>query len=353
MSSLLPKLIFYFKKPQLIIVTGKARDLTAEAIFQVLKSHFDVEKIKKLNLKNILKNKTLIFPSNLEEDLTYFVKNLEKPILVVTHVGEIPPDVYFFAGEKKDVKKILKLAKELPLGGSLILNFDDETVREIGDKIQLSPLTFGFQEANLRASDIKLNTGTNFKVDYQGNIIPVWLENLFGKENIYAALAAMCCGICFGLNLVEISQALKDFQGLEGKMQLKRGIKDSQILDGSASTSPFAMAEALKILGEMKAEGRKIAVLGDILGIERAVQAHESIGEKVAEVADLLFTVGPRAKFFAKGAKIRGLEKTFSFDTSKEVALSLKKEIKKGDLILVNGSKEMKMGEIVKEIKAI
>lgn len=222
MSDLFIKLIFYFKRPRLIVVTGKERNLTAEAIFQVLRAYFKVAKIEKLNLKSVLRNKVLILVSTLQEPLDYFVENGEKPILVVTHIGEIPPDVYWFAGEKEDIKKIAKLAKRFPVEASLILNFDDETVREIGDKSKAFCLTFGFQEnAQLQVSDFHTNKiGTNFKINFQGNIVPIWLENLFGRANIYAALAAVSCGLQLDLNLVEISQALKNFKGLDGKMKL-------------------------------------------------------------------------------------------------------------------------------------
>ena len=55
----------------------------------------------------------------------------------------------------------------MPAHGYLILNFDDETVREIRDETNLKELTFGFQEkADFRATDIKLNSGTNFKINY-------------------------------------------------------------------------------------------------------------------------------------------------------------------------------------------
>jgi len=278
------------------------------------------------------------------------------PILVVTHIGDIPFDKDFFAGPREKTKEIIKLAKILPAQGFLILNFDDETAREIKTETIAHSLTFGFQEgADFRASDIKLNTGVNFKINYKGNIVPVWLEKLFGKEQIYSALAAASCGVIFDLNLVEISQALKVYQGLPGKMRLIKGIKNSWVLDDSESAAVFSMTEALEILGKIQGIKRKIAVLGDILGIGKyTIEAHESIGERVAKSADLLFTFGPRAKFIAQGAYTKGmaLEKIFKFDTIKEGKIRLQDEIKEGDLILIDGSKEMEMEKIVKEIKA-
>jgi len=368
--NLLSKLIFFLRKPKIIIVTGNGRICAAEAIFQVLKQHFKVKKIsdfklalpssREISLLDLVKrNEILIFETEVEKYkvFEFLVKNSRLPILVVTQVGEIPFDRDFFAGEKKDVEEILKLAKILPAFSPLILNFDDETIREIKDLTNLKTLTFGFQErADFRATDIKLNLGTNFKLNYQGNIVPIWLERLFGKEQIYAALAAISVGIIFDLNLVEISQAFKNYQSLPGKMRLIKGIKDSLILDDSESASVFSMIEALEILGKIEIKGRKIAVLGDILGIGKyVIEAHEAIGERVARVANLLFTIGPRAKFIAQGAYTKGMseEKIFQFEKIEEIGKALRDEIKEGDSILVDGSKEMEMSKIVEEIKAI
>ena len=95
----------------------------------------------------------------------------------------------------------------------LILDFDNEDIRTLIGKAMAKILTFGFQDgADLRATDINLNyisRGVNFKINYQGNVVPIWLEKYLGEEQIYAALAAISVGIIFGLNLVEISQALK------------------------------------------------------------------------------------------------------------------------------------------------
>jgi UDP-N-acetylmuramoyl-tripeptide--D-alanyl-D-alanine ligase len=357
MFNFLTKFIFYWKKPKIVIVTGEGKACATEAIFQVLRNFFKVEKIKRFSLKNLWKNEILILESKIEKvkPFKFLIKSSQLSILVVTQIGQIPPEVDFFAGEREKTEKIREVAKILPPFAFLILNFDDETVREIKDETNLKEITFGFQEkADFRATDIKLNTGTNFKVNYKGNIVPIWLEKVFGKEQIYSALAACAVGTIFDLNLVEISQSLKNYQSLPGKMRLIEGIKNSSILDDSENASPFSMAEALEILGKIEAK-RKIAVLGDILGIEKyVIEAHEAIGERVTKVADLLFTVGSRAKFFAQGAFKKGMEreKIFQFEEIEEAKKNLKKEIKEGDLILVDGSKEMRMGEIIKEIKA-
>jgi UDP-N-acetylmuramoyl-tripeptide--D-alanyl-D-alanine ligase len=277
--------------------------------------------------------------------------------LVITHVGEIPFEEDFFAGEKEKLKKTIELAKKLRAQNWLILNYDDETVREIDDITNLNTLTFGFSErANFFATDIKLNHGTNFKLNYKGNIIPFWLEGTFGKEQIYSALAAAAVGTVFGLNLVEISQLMKEYKTLPGRMRLIEGIKGSWVLDDSESATVFSMIEAIEILGRVPGFKRKIAVLGDVVGIGKyTIEAHQTIGERVARNANLLFTFGQRAKFIAKGAIEKMMEENriFSFDKIEEGIEKLKETIKGGDLILVDGSKEMRMSEIVDQIRKI
>ena len=353
---------FIIKKPKVIIVTGEGRKVAKEAIFQVLKQHLKID-------DGILLLETDFKNSSAVKNFKFLIKNSSLPILVVTHVGDIPFDKDsnppttlpqagpFFAGEREKTLKIRELTKCLPAQGYLILNFDDETVREIKDETNLKELTFGFQvEADFQASDIKLNTGTNFKINYKGNIVPIWLEKLFSKEQIYAALAAIAVGTIFGLNLVEISQALKSYQSLPGKMRLIKGIKNSWVLDDSESATIFSMIEAIEILGRLEGFKRKIVVLGDVMRIGKyTIEAHEAVGERVAKNTDLLFTIGERAKFIAQGAIQKGmsLEKIFQFDTINEGKLKLREEMKEGDLILVDGSKEMEMRKVVEEIKAL
>lgn len=358
MVGLLSKLIFLLKKPRVIIVVGKGRALAAEAIFQVLKQKFKTEKITRENF-GFLWGEILIFETELEkiEDLRFFVKNSKMPIFLTTHVGEVPPDKYFFTGERKETENMRKLIRILPPFSYLVLNFDDETIRELGDDSNIPALTFGFQEGvDLRASDLHFNHGINFKINYKGNVVPIWLDSLYGKEQIYGVLAAVVCGVIFDFNLVDVSQALKFYKGLPGRMRLIRGIKNSWLLDDSATSSVFSMIEALEILGKIEiGQNKKIAVLGDILRIGKyAVEAHEAIGEKITKSADLLFTIGSRVKFIAQRAKNNGFpeENIFQFDDTRQMLSVLKTKIKEKDLVLVDGSTEMKMDEIVQEIQA-
>ncbi|MBI2450571.1 MAG: hypothetical protein HYV47_03495 [Candidatus Nealsonbacteria bacterium] len=341
---------FFFQRPKVILVAGNGKKTAKEAISKVLNRYFKI-------------GKEIVILDTDAKDAELFLKRSRLPILVATHIGEYHPDREFFAGEMDQALEIEKLAEAIPAHGFLVLNFDDETIRDIKNKSIAHPLTFGFgSRANVSGTDIVLtqfpSLGTNFKINNDGNIVPCWLENLFGKENIYAALAAAAVGLALDLNLVEISEALKGYGGLLGRMKLAKGIKKSLILDDAESASSLSMLESLRILkqiGETCPEPcRRVAVLGDIVGIGKyAIEAHEALGEEIKNSADLLVTVGERAKFFSEGAKSKGMaeDKIFQFSDVVSASKFLQSEIKEGDLILVDGSKEMSMIDIVKEIE--
>jgi len=83
-------------------------------------------------------------------------------------------------------------------------------------------------------------------------------------------------------NSIKVSEALKSYSSVPGKMRLIKGIKNSLILDDCKSSTALSMIEAIEILGKIPVEGRKIAVLGDIIGIGKyTIEAHETIGENI------------------------------------------------------------------------
>lgn len=195
MFNLLLKLIFYFKKPRVVIVVGENRHSAKEAISLVL------------NKCCGFLEKTFLFEADLKkakelEKFKFLVKNSSLPVLVAVST----------IGEKEEINKIRDLAKFIPSAGYLVLNRDGETTEEIKKEMNLNVLTFGFQEgADFLATDINLSEGTNFKINYKENTVPVWLGGTSGEERIYSALSAIAAGTIFDLNLVEISQALKSY----------------------------------------------------------------------------------------------------------------------------------------------
>lgn len=293
-------------------------------------------------------------------DMKYLLGIAKPHIGVFTAMGEVPVHVEFFAGPEGILKEKAKLIQSLPATGFAILNADDERVMSMRELARANVITFGFSEnADMRISNFQNyvdedNGGVKFKLVYGGSTVPVMIDGCLGKTPAYASAIASVVGLIFGMNLVKTAEALAAYRAPNGRERVLKGVKHSLIIDDTYNASPLAMREALYTLGTLRAK-RKIAVLGDMLELGKyTLSAHEEVGKLVADSADLLFTVGTRAKIIAEGAAKAGLskKKIFSFVNIYEAGMQLQQKVQKGDVLLVKGSQGVRMERIVKEVMA-
>jgi UDP-N-acetylmuramoyl-tripeptide--D-alanyl-D-alanine ligase len=153
------------------------------------------------------------------------------------------------------------------------------------------------------------------------------------------------------MNLVEIAEAMKDYQIPTGRTKFIPGDKGSWILDDTYNACPDSVLAALDLIKEIKAK-RRVAILGDMKELgDSSKQAHELIGEAVSESVDVFIAVGEEMALakdviIEKNLKIE----VFWFENSDEAKKSVKKMIQKGDLVLIKGSRAMEMEKITKEV---
>jgi UDP-N-acetylmuramoyl-tripeptide--D-alanyl-D-alanine ligase len=290
-------------------------------------------------------------------DMERLIKWMKFDVAVITALSEIPVHVEYFQDPEELIKEKIKLIQKLSSEQYAVLNGDDSAILNFKEQTKARLTTYGFSEGNdLRASNYHLNSnGIAFKIDYKGNIVPMRIPKVLGRQNVYVALSALATGLALGLNLVEIAETLAKFQPPPGRLNLISGIKNSLILDDSYNSSPVAAAAALEVLKELPSK-RKITVLGDMLELGKfTIDEHKKVGALVKDYGiDLLFTVGPRSKFTAEEARAEGFnpENIFEFSISDEVKKEVQEKIEEGDLILVKGSQSMRMEKIVEEIMA-
>lgn len=301
-------------------------------------------------------------------DISYLTDFVKCSIGVVTAIGEIPVHVEFFQSADQVAKEKSNLVRCLDQQGWAVLNYDDQRVREMMRKTSGQIFTYGFDEkADLRASNFEQRledlseAGISFKVDYQGSNVPLRLRNLYALHQVYAILTGVAVGLIFKMNLVEIAQALKNYESPAGRLHLIRGIKNTWLIDDTYNSSPSSSLAALDLLEKMaSASGgdepvRKIAALGDMLELGSFTEeAHRKIGARAARVADILLAVGAKSIFIADEAKKNGLakENVWYFASSEDAGRELQNLIKEGDIILVKGSQGIRMERIVKELMA-
>ncbi len=318
--------------------------------------------------------KNLIFTSDYPEvlvleygvdrpgDMSYLLSIAKPQIGVVTAIGKIPVHVEFFSGPEGVAKEKSKLVSFLPATGFAILNADDDVVAKMREQTRAHVVTFGFSpKADMRITNFQNRfdpetgeAGISFKLKYGGSMVPVRANGVFGKTAAYASAVGAATGLVFGMNLVKISEALSRYTGPAGRLRVIPGIREAMLIDDTYNASPHAMREALETLGAVKAK-RRIAVLGDMLELGHyTMEAHKEIGKQAAKVADLLVTVGHRAKFIAEAAAGAKMPKKdiAAFESVSEAGVYLAERMKKGDLVLAKGSQGVRMEKVVKALMA-
>jgi len=294
-------------------------------------------------------------------DISYLTSIAPCDIGVLTNIGEAHME--FFGSQDNILKEKQIILTRLAKAGLAIVNIDDPLIFKIKDKIKAKNLTVSInKKANIVASEVantypvKIgdNYGVRFKISYNGSIVPFILPQVLGDYQVYSALLATAVGIGFGLNLVEIAKALREWNPPNGRMRVLSGIKNSWLIDDSYNASPKATSVAVKTLSEFPTGHFRIAVLGDMLELGNITEIeHKKIGKLVAEVGiDKLVAVGERARFIIEGALKQGMpsDYCFHFDNSDEAKKFVQELIQEGDVILIKGSQGARMEKIVKEV---
>ena len=276
-----------------------------------------------------------------------FLCDIAQPhIGVVTNVGTVHAER---AGSQEAIAKgKSELIQALPADGVAILNFDDPWVRRMEEKSKARVFFYGLSpEADLWADEIEglgLD-GIRFRLHYKGETLHSRIP-MIGRHSVHTALRAASVGLNDGLNWQEI------FEGLShGHAQLRlvavRSSSGALILDDTYNASPESMLAALNLLDEM--EGRKIAVLGDMLELgPYEKQGHEMVGMRSAQVVTTLLTLGARAHMIAAAARRAGMKPSqiFEFERSELIVDWLNKNLTSNDAVLVKGSHGLRMDRI-------
>jgi UDP-N-acetylmuramoyl-tripeptide--D-alanyl-D-alanine ligase len=237
--------------------------------------------------------------------------------------------------------------------GVIVVNQNDANVVKCAKGYPGKRVTFGVEvPGDVMAQGIRIEggKGVRFTLTMRGGEVEAAFP-MMGISSVYNALAGTAVASIFGVQLKEIKERLEGFKPFSMRMEIIRLDNGATIINDTYNANPRSMELALKALSEVEEAERGIAVLGDMLELGQiSEEAHARVGEKVASLGvDLLFTLGERAETIAKEARRAGLNEgrvVVSMDY-RDLINSLKRTIKRGDWILVKGSRSMSMEKIV------
>lgn len=274
---------------------------------------------------------------------------------VITNIGEA--HIGLLGSRDNIFKAKSELLQSLDKDGKAIINRDDPYFFKMLEIVKDKKVyTFGIENrSDIMARNIRMvsDKGIRFTLEVQNDKSREIYFPLLGRYNIYNALAAVAVAFALGIELDLIERRLSSFKPLDLHMQLSNFYNDIKILNDSYNASPLSVKSALETLAEVAQNNRKIAILGDMLELgERTDFYHREIGKEVAKLSiDILITVGQGGKIIAQSSKEEGMaeERVFSFEKNEKINLAKKllNLIKPGNFVLLKGSREMKMEEIL------
>jgi UDP-N-acetylmuramoyl-tripeptide--D-alanyl-D-alanine ligase len=229
----------------------------------------------------------------------------------------------------------------------LIYNEDDPLVREIAENFHGKKVSFGKSlQSTIRAEDIKFTEkGVEFLLKTPSGGIKV-SSKVLGEGGVYCSLAASSAAIVMGIPLKKIGEGLSSFEPLPLRGCVVK-LKDFWIIEDCYNSNPMSLRSALNALSSLS--GRKIAVLGDMaeLGVWAEVY-HKEVGRWCAQLGiDALFLLGKWAESIASGALEEGFKGFLLIGKDHvEIGRALKEYVKKGDFVLLKGSRIMEMERI-------
>ncbi len=352
-------------RPVMLGITGtNGKTTTKELIYAVLSSSYKTHK----NVKNY--NNEIGVPFTLLQlDEGHEAAIIE---MGMNHTGEIErlsllvsPEIGVitnigaghleFLGSMENVAFAKsEIMKGMKKGSTLIVNKDTECfhlIKKIADDNGIKLFTFGLDAgSDLKPDSFKLSAEKTVLV-YKNETVTV---PLYGRHNVYNILAALAVSEMMNIKIHQAAEALSGFINVGGRSEIiDRGYT---VINDTYNSNPLSSLFALESVCDVFPGRRKIAVLADMKELgESSCVYHVKVGEFAgARNFDLLLLYGEMSQYYEKGALSAGMNSSSVkiFDSKEDIAIYLNGYLKEKDVVLVKGSRSMKMEDVVNRLIA-
>jgi UDP-N-acetylmuramoyl-tripeptide--D-alanyl-D-alanine ligase len=270
---------------------------------------------------------------------------------IITNIGIA--HIEFMGSPEAISKEKGALAEAVEPEGTVILNADDPFSEGIAARTRAKVVFAGTTGGTVRAIEIRQSAdGCEFTILEGAHRCRAQLP-VPGLHMVQNALLAVAAGRAFGLSIEECAAGLATAPLTKARLQIKE-IGGVQFLDDSYNANPDSMNAALRTLVELDADGKRIAVLGEMRELgDESERGHREVGETAATLAvDRLITIGDSAKLIAQAARAAGLEKVSAVRSTDEAADLLGEIAEPGDLVLIKGSRAARTEEVIEQFGA-
>jgi UDP-N-acetylmuramoyl-tripeptide--D-alanyl-D-alanine ligase len=240
-----------------------------------------------------------------------------------------------------------------------VLNADDERVAAFAEVARGRVIFFGTQpRADFRAENIEERglEGAAFDFVWPGGRARLELP-LIGRHNAMNALAALAAASVWGIGAAEAKRVFAGLTPADKRGEVVRFEEGFSVINDTYNSSPAALTALLELLAATPGYRRRIVAAGEMLELgNSSAELHRECGRLAARMGriDWIIGVQGRAEDFVKAAIDAGhrADRTRFFANSQEAAEFAKEFVEPGDILLLKGSRGVRMERVLEAIDA-
>lgn len=359
---------YYLNKvnPRVVAVTGSnGKTTTKDMIAKILSTSNNVAKTPQ-NFNNEIGVPFTILNMPTNTEVLVVEMGMDRPgqidhlssianpdISVITMIGEA--HIEFFGTRDKIADAKMEITDHLQEDGSFIFNGDEPLLLERAKKVEQNQQTFGRHDSNsLYATNIVPGkTTTKFTTNLWPDLefeIP-----MMGEYNVNNALAAILVGQISHIKPEAMQKALSELFVTENRTEWIKAKNGADILSDVYNSNPTAAIEVLNSLKEIKTDGRKLIVLGDMLELgDASEKLHESLAAHIdAENFAKVYLVGDYMKFLRDKLSDKYNSNDllwYGKDQLTDLTKDLETELKPNDTILLKASHGIHLENVLHDL---
>ncbi|MBP1046807.1 UDP-N-acetylmuramoyl-tripeptide--D-alanyl-D-alanine ligase [Enterococcus sp. BWM-S5] len=355
--------VYYLKKmaPSVIGITGSnGKTTTKDMVDAVLAQKFRTYKTQGNYNNDIgLPYTILHMPEDTEKvilemgmdhagEISFLSKLAQPDVAAITMIGEAHIE---YLGSRQGIAAAkMEIVDGLKSDGLLLVPNEEPLLEPMIKERSQTIKTFGWNsdavyqgtvsEAGKEYTDFTI---TGFKEPFR---IPVP-----GSYNVTNALVAVGIGQWFGLSEKEIAKGLAELVVTKNRTEWLKAANGADILSDVYNANPTAMKLVLDNFRVMAGNGKRLAVLGDMLELgPESKDMHRSVGEFLnpQEISEV-FLYGEEMRSLYDDLKERYKEHAHHYKKEEKAQLiqALQEEFAPQDMVVLKGSNGMGLAEVV------
>ena len=360
----------YLRKvnPSIVGITGSnGKTTTKDMVAAVLAKRFNVHKTQ-ANFNNEIGVPMTILEMKPTTEILVLEMGMDRPgqlhhlsemthpdVTVITMIGEA--HIEFFGTRDKIADAKMEITDFLREDGEFIYNGDEPLLAERAKNLTQSKATFGFRSNDtVYATDFRsYKHHATFTVNNSDQKFTI---PMIGKHNVSNAMAALSVGRHFGESDEEIAASLANFTPTANRMEWEKGDVGEDIMSDVYNSNPTAVRAVLTSFGqiEMPEDGKRIAVLGDMLELgEASASLHAGLADSLdPQVINEVYLYGNEMKYLADALQKKYDSQNLHYYDQDHMELminDLKNEIKPNDIVVLKGSHGMHLEKVVERLR--